>query len=83
MQQKSFLPPMNEDQKQQVIDLVDEKMTKFSQNMQQMVNNFQIEIIRQFEIQKSQMEGLIEEYLLDEEDKVDNEVENDLVRRVQ
>ena len=33
-----------------------------------MVNNFHIEIIRQFEIQKSAMESLVQDYLLDEDD---------------
>ena len=33
-----------------------------------MVNNFHIEIIRQFEIQKTSMETLVQDYLLDEED---------------
>ena len=33
-----------------------------------MVNNFHIEIIRQFEIQKTSMESLVQDYLLDDED---------------
>ena len=36
-----------------------------------MVNNFQIEIIRQFEIQKSTMESLVQDYLFDEEDNTE------------
>ena len=37
-----------------------------------MVNNFHIEIIRQFEIQKSAMESLVQDYLLDEDDNAQN-----------
>ena len=33
-----------------------------------MVNNFHIEIIRQFEIQKSAMETLVSDYLIDDAD---------------
>ena len=43
-------------------------MLAFEQQIQSMANNFQIEIIRQFEIQKTQMENLVQEYLFDEED---------------
>ena len=35
-----------------------------------MVNNFHIEIIRQFEIQKTSMETLVQDYLLDEDDNI-------------
>ena len=32
-----------------------------------MINNFQLEMIRQFEIQRSSLESLVHDYLLDEE----------------
>ena len=48
--------------------LIEDKMAKFEQEVQAMVNNFQIEIIRQFEIQKTSIENLVQDYLLDEED---------------
>ena len=41
---------MNADQKEQITQLVEEKMFKFQSDIQAMVNNFHIEIIRQFEI---------------------------------
>lgn len=34
-----------------------------------MVNNFQIEIIRQFEIQRTVTENLIQDFLIDEDDR--------------
>lgn len=37
-----------------------------------MVNNFHIEIIRQFEIQKVSMESLVQDYLLDPEDNAES-----------
>ena len=63
---------MTEDQKEQVTQLVEEKMVAFQRDVQSMVNNFHIEIIRQFEIQKTAMESLVQDYLLDEEDKIEN-----------
>ena len=59
---------MTEDQKEQVSQLVDEKLGAFQKEVQTMVNNFHIEIIRQFEIQKTSMETLVQDYLFDEED---------------
>ena len=41
---------MTEDQKEEVTELVEEKFDNFQREVQGMVNNFQIEIIRQFEI---------------------------------
>ena len=63
---------MNQDQKEQITQLVEEKMFAFQQDVQAMVNNFHIEIIRQFEIQKSSMENLVQDYLLDPEDNTQN-----------
>ena len=40
------IPPMTADQRQQVTDLVEEKMQSFQYEIQNMVNNFHIEIIR-------------------------------------
>lgn len=60
---------MTEDQKEQVIELVENKMTSFEQEVQSMVNNFQIEIIRQFEIQRTVTENLIQDFLIDEDDR--------------
>ena len=38
-----------------------------------MINNFQVEIIRQFEIQKASMQNLLDQYLLDESDASDTD----------
>lgn len=61
---------MTEDQKEEVTALVEEKFEDFQRQVQGMVNNFQIEIIRQFEIQRSSMESLVQEYLVDDDDHV-------------
>ena len=61
---------MTEDQKEEVTALVEEKFADFQGQVQGMVNNFQIEIIRQFEIQRSSMESLVQEYLVDDDDHV-------------
>jgi len=34
-----------------------------------MINNFQIEMIRQFEIQRSSLESLVTDYLLEDEEE--------------
>ena len=62
------VPPMTVDQKQEVTELVEDKMRTFQYDVQNMVNNFHIEIIRQFEIQKTSMETLVQDYLLDDDD---------------
>lgn len=43
-------------------------MQHFEHQVQSMVNNMHIEIIRQFEIQKTSLEGLVQDYLYDETD---------------
>lgn len=42
--------PMSVDEREHVKELVDKKFTNFSNDVQHMINNFQIEMIRQFEI---------------------------------
>ena len=59
---------MNKDERDAVKALVDQKFTAFSQDVQAMVNNFQIEMIRQFEIQRSSLESLVHDYLLEDEE---------------
>ena len=58
-------------------------MEDFARDIQQMVNNFQIEIIRQFEIQKSSMENLVAEYLIDQDDNELNQQEQVIANRMQ
>ena len=48
---------------------MDDRLQAFQHDIQSMVNNFHIEIIRQFEIQKTAMESLVQDFLLDEEDE--------------
>ena len=66
---------MTEDQKEQVMELVETKMSAFEQEIQTMVNNFQIEIIRQFEIQRTCSEKLIEEFLIGGEEDQNERME--------
>ena len=66
---------MTEDQREEVIALVEEKFTDFQSEVQAMMNNFQIEIIRQFEIQQSSLQSLAQEYLVDSDDELQPQVE--------
>ena len=44
-----------------------------------MINNFQIEIIRQFQIQKNQINGLVKEYMIEREDGDDSSESEEIV----
>lgn len=60
---------MTKDEREQVKALVEAKFEDFSKDVQMMINNFQLEMIRQFEIQRSSLESLVHDYLLDDEDE--------------
>jgi hypothetical protein len=42
-----------------------------------MINNFQIEMIRQFEIQRSSLESLVNDYLIEEDSDEPETVQED------
>lgn len=70
-------PQMTKDEREAVKAIVDEKFGKFSQDVQAMINNFQIEMIRQFEIQRSSLESLVTDYLIEEEVAESEQTESD------
>jgi len=63
---------MSKDEREQVKAVVEAKFSEFSKDLQMMINNFQLEMIRQFEIQRSSLESLVHDYLLDEEQEPDD-----------
>ncbi len=67
LQPQKKVAQMTVDEREQVKAVVEAKFVDFSKDVQMMINNFQLEMIRQFEIQRSSLESLVHDYLLDEE----------------
>ena len=52
--------------KEEIVAFIHEKYEELQEENRAMLNQFHIEIIRQFEIQKGRLEKIIEEYCLEE-----------------
>jgi hypothetical protein len=66
-----------EEVKEELYTYIDTKYNEMFSRANEMLNNFHIDIIRQFEIQKHHIEGIVQEYMLedaqeDEPEKVDH-----------
>ena len=66
-----------EEVKQEFYSYIDTKYNEMFSRANDMINTFHIDIIRQFEIQKHHIEGIVQEYMLedaqeDEPEKVDH-----------
>ena len=60
---------------------IDQQMSKklgiLKQDLDEMVDNFQLEMIRQFQIQRGTVENLLNDYMIDEDSFLQEEVLDD------
>ena len=54
----------SEELKEELSGYIDQKYQQLYEKTQQMLNAFHIDIIRQFEIQKSHLDSIVHEYML-------------------
>ena len=55
-----------EEVKQEFYSYIDTKYNEMFSRAKDMINTFHIDIIRQFEIQKHHIEGIVQEYMLED-----------------
>ena len=57
------------------------KLNKLRDEVNDMIDDFQLEVIRQFQIQQGTLENLIQQYMIDEETLLQSELEKEMPSR--
>ena len=57
------------------------KLNKLQDEVNEMIDDFQLEVIRQFQIQQGTLENLIQQYMIDEETLLQSELEKEMPSR--
>ena len=57
------------------------KLNKLRDEVSEMIDDFQLEVIRQFQIQQGTLENLIQQYMIDEETLLQSELEKEMPSR--